>query len=831
MMSSVTTYEQSPSTIWPSITSPAAARTDTLDPIQSVRASSSSKSSMDIAAFSNVDDDGLTSLSWLQNLNMCMTRLGAPTPPTPPASPVCFPLNSQTSVTACQSNNGIIQLQSQSKTTTTTTKIPSSVSIKSVKLTSIPSHKSKAISSSFPESSHNSLTQAINIGKVGLSNEKIFLSNGNASKMAKSSRTTNNIHHSSTDISVIGAKEKTTTTTTTTSSNKKKSSNRKSMANNVKYSKKNRANAGNSNSQQQSNGNSNAPSLNTSCYQQPHDPHDGHHQLQESQSTIVDYKVNGQIKPPFSYATLICMAMKANKNKMTLSSIYKWIKENFLYYKNADPNWQNSIRHNLSLNKCFIKIARSKDEPGKGGFWKLDPVYANSLVDGVFKKRRPTLNASHMNGNCRSNKNTSTIQENGSIVGTKKKRKKRQSSGSTAWLHSAGCINGHNESSSQLFMGYIEATTSSNLSSHREPSIEQETPPNSAESYSQQHKIMMDMNELNTAIDNIDKNNVVCSDTSYPSYTFSSTVANLVECDTSSSNNNNTASTTATVGFGNEVCVQNVQDMIETDCWNTILTDVDLSELVDPITYTDSVAQIIHPIESDNSLVAVNSSSPNPDETSSNIINVKNNQPTGTAQLRPNELDTSNLLDESHFFYDHRIHGLVFNANVPTNVQHQVISATSNVVTCINDTSDLIVTDHWDNHWTSYTSNDDGSTVQLDCDPNTSTELILGPLEQSEVVRLNEIQVLSTTDNQIEERTGYVTTTASVMPKQPSNESITTITDSSPTSTITTIVGNFDPTPPTNSIQIWDCGKALMQVDANALDLFHTIDVEQLPQF
>ncbi|XP_013788284.1 forkhead box protein N2-like [Limulus polyphemus] len=104
----------------------------------------------------------------------------------------------------------------------------------------------------------------------------------------------------------------------------------------------------------------------------------------------IDYKTNGSLKPPFSYATLICMAMKANKNKMTLSSIYKWIRENFLYYRNADPSWQNSIRHNLSLNKSFVKVPRSKDEPGKGGFWKLDPNYAKSLVDGVFKKRRST---------------------------------------------------------------------------------------------------------------------------------------------------------------------------------------------------------------------------------------------------------------------------------------------------------------------------------------------------------------------------------------------------------------------------------------------------------
>ncbi|KAL1434440.1 hypothetical protein MTO96_011539 [Rhipicephalus appendiculatus] len=32
-----------------------------------------------------------------------------------------------------------------------------------------------------------------------------------------------------------------------------------------------------------------------------------------------DYKNQGSSKPPYSYATLICMAMKANKNKMTLA--------------------------------------------------------------------------------------------------------------------------------------------------------------------------------------------------------------------------------------------------------------------------------------------------------------------------------------------------------------------------------------------------------------------------------------------------------------------------------------------------------------------------------
>ena len=39
--------------------------------------------------------------------------------------------------------------------------------------------------------------------------------------------------------------------------------------------------------------------------------------------------------------------------------------------------WQNSIRHNLSLNDCFMKLAKDKRRSGKGSYWTL----AESAVD------------------------------------------------------------------------------------------------------------------------------------------------------------------------------------------------------------------------------------------------------------------------------------------------------------------------------------------------------------------------------------------------------------------------------------------------------------------
>ncbi|XP_048867427.1 forkhead box protein F2-like [Brienomyrus brachyistius] len=93
-------------------------------------------------------------------------------------------------------------------------------------------------------------------------------------------------------------------------------------------------------------------------------------------------------KPPYSYIALIVMAIQSSPTRrLTLNEIYRFLQARFPFFRGSYQGWKNSVRHNLSLNECFIKLPKGLGRAGKGHYWTIDPASEFMFEEGSFRRR------------------------------------------------------------------------------------------------------------------------------------------------------------------------------------------------------------------------------------------------------------------------------------------------------------------------------------------------------------------------------------------------------------------------------------------------------------
>lgn len=92
-------------------------------------------------------------------------------------------------------------------------------------------------------------------------------------------------------------------------------------------------------------------------------------------------------KPSPTYVALIAnVILSSPARKLNLSSIYRALEESFPQVGSRGPGWRNSVRHNLSVHDCFVKLSRCED--GRGHYWGVHHAHLGNFERGDFKRSR-----------------------------------------------------------------------------------------------------------------------------------------------------------------------------------------------------------------------------------------------------------------------------------------------------------------------------------------------------------------------------------------------------------------------------------------------------------
>ncbi|KAL1789146.1 forkhead box protein I2 [Sigmodon hispidus] len=194
------------------------------------------------------------------------------------------------------------------------------------------------------------------------------------------------------------------------------------------------------------------------------------------------------VRPPYSYSALIAMAIQsAPLRKLTLSQIYQYVASNFPFYKRSKAGWQNSIRHNLSLNDCFKKVPRDENDPGKGNYWTLDPNCEKMFDNGNFRRKRRRRGESVSTAPGASSPEGATLELRGSAS------QDTQTSGSPPALETTPCLSSFSTAVSTLAssLGTLpEGRLVRNFSFQRPPAAAAHNPqiPNTLQGFAPGHQ-------------------------------------------------------------------------------------------------------------------------------------------------------------------------------------------------------------------------------------------------------------------------------------------------------------------------------------------------------